>query len=83
MDQPKIVSAQEWQQERDELLLAEKEATRALDAIAARRRRLPMVEFAGTYEFTTPDGPRSLLELFDGRGQGGFRQWKHLPRRVR
>jgi predicted dithiol-disulfide oxidoreductase (DUF899 family) len=69
MDKPKIVSAEEWQQERDELLLAEKEATRALDAIAARRRRLPMVEFSGAYEFTTPDGPRSLPDLFDGRGQ--------------
>src|SRR5271165_3394661 len=40
---PKIVSAGEWQWERDELLTAENEATRALDALAARRRRLPMV----------------------------------------
>jgi predicted dithiol-disulfide oxidoreductase (DUF899 family) len=69
MGTPKIVSAEEWQQERDELLVAEKEATRALDAIAARRRRLPMAEFSGAYEFATPDGPRSLPELFDGRGQ--------------
>jgi predicted dithiol-disulfide oxidoreductase (DUF899 family) len=43
MAKPKIVSAEEWQRERDELLTAEKEATRALDALAARRRRLPMV----------------------------------------
>jgi predicted dithiol-disulfide oxidoreductase (DUF899 family) len=69
MDKPKVVSAPEWQQERDELLVAEKEATRALDAIAARRRRLPMVQFAGDYEFSTPDGPKSLLDLFAGRGQ--------------
>lgn len=40
---PEIVSADQWQQDRDELLKAEKEATRALDALAARRRRLPMV----------------------------------------
>jgi len=40
---PRVVSAEEWQRERDALLVAEKEATRALDAIAARRRRLPMV----------------------------------------
>ena len=39
MEKPKIVSAEEWQQARGELLTAEKEATRALDAIAARRRR--------------------------------------------
>ncbi len=42
---PKIVPAGEWQQARGELLKAEKEATRALDALAARRRRLPMVKF--------------------------------------
>ncbi|MDH2425832.1 DUF899 family protein [Sphaerisporangium sp. TRM90804] len=64
-----IVSAGEWQRERDELLKAEKEATRALDALAARRRRLPMVEFDGGYTFDTPDGPKTLLELFEGRGQ--------------
>jgi predicted dithiol-disulfide oxidoreductase (DUF899 family) len=67
---PKIVSADEWQRERDELLQAEKEATRALDAIAARRRRLPMVRFDTTkYEFDTPAGSRSLLDLFEGRNQ--------------
>jgi predicted dithiol-disulfide oxidoreductase (DUF899 family) len=69
MDKPKIVSADEWQQSRDELLKAEKEATRALDAIAARRRRLPMVTFGNGYEFDTPTGTKTLLDLFDGRGQ--------------
>ena len=69
MEQPRIVSAQEWQRERDELLAAEKEATRTLDAIAARRRRLPMVPFPDTYEFDTPEGKRSLVDLFDGREQ--------------
>ncbi len=65
---PPIVSAQEWQQQRDELLKAEKEATRALDALAARRRRLPMVTFDNSrYEFASPDGPVSLLDLFAGR----------------
>ena len=38
---PAVVSAEEWQQDRDELLKLEKEATRTLDALAARRRRLP------------------------------------------
>jgi predicted dithiol-disulfide oxidoreductase (DUF899 family) len=65
---PKIVPAQQWQQARDELLAAEKEATRALDALAARRRRLPMAK-VGAYEFATPAGPRTLVDLFDGRDQ--------------
>jgi predicted dithiol-disulfide oxidoreductase (DUF899 family) len=69
MEKPRISSAEEWQQARDELLVAEKEATRALDALAARRRRLPMVTFANKYAFDTPAGPKTLLDLFDGRGQ--------------
>lgn len=67
---PKIVSAAEWQQEREGLLAAEKEATRLLDRIAARRRRLPMVAFdGGRYLFDSPDGPKTLIDLFDGRPQ--------------
>jgi predicted dithiol-disulfide oxidoreductase (DUF899 family) len=67
---PEVVSAEQWQQERDELLRAEKEATRALDALAARRRRLPMVKFDNSkYTFDTPDGRKTLLDLFDGRRQ--------------
>ena len=66
---PKIVSADTWQQERDELLKAEKEATRALDAIAARRRRLPMVKFDSTYVFDSAAGPKTLADLFDGQRQ--------------
>jgi predicted dithiol-disulfide oxidoreductase (DUF899 family) len=67
---PKIVSAEEWEQERAQLLVAEKEATRHLDGLAARRRRLPMVEFdTARYVFATPKGPKSLLDLFDGRPQ--------------
>ena len=78
MAQPKIVSAEEWQRERDELLTAEKEATRALDALAARRRRLPMVRFRNDYVFDTPDGPRTLLDLFDGRDQLAVYQFMDL-----
>ncbi|MBV1856139.1 DUF899 domain-containing protein [Catellatospora tritici] len=69
MEKPPVVSAEDWQQARDELLKAEKEATRALDAIAARRRRLPMTKFSTEYVFDTPDGPKTLLELFEGRTQ--------------
>lgn len=67
---PKVVSAEEWQSKRDELLRAEKEATRTLDALAARRRRLPMVRFENDhYQFDTPNGPRRLLDLFGGLPQ--------------
>jgi predicted dithiol-disulfide oxidoreductase (DUF899 family) len=69
MEQPKVVSVEEWQQARDELLKAEKEATRALDAIAALRRRLPMVKFGTDYEFATPFGIKTLTDLFEGRPQ--------------
>jgi predicted dithiol-disulfide oxidoreductase (DUF899 family) len=69
MNKPPIVSAEEWQRERDALLVAEKEATHALDALAARRRRLPMVAFDKPYAFTTPTGTQSLRDLFDGRDQ--------------
>ncbi len=69
MAKPQIVSAEEWDQARSELLKAEKEATRAQDALAARRRRLPMVKVSDGYVFDTPDGPKTLADLFDGRDQ--------------
>jgi predicted dithiol-disulfide oxidoreductase (DUF899 family) len=69
-NQPKIVSAEEWEQERSQLLMAEKEATRLLDGIAARRRRLPMVAFDNArYVFDAPEGQRTLIDLFEGRPQ--------------
>jgi predicted dithiol-disulfide oxidoreductase (DUF899 family) len=66
---PPIVSAHDWRQARHELLAAEKEATRALDALAAQRRRLPMTEFDTGYVFDTPAGHRTLLDLFEDRDQ--------------
>jgi predicted dithiol-disulfide oxidoreductase (DUF899 family) len=69
MVKPMIASAEEWQHERNELLRAEKEATRALDALAAQRRRLPMVKFSKDYAFATPEGPKILLDLFGGGDQ--------------
>ena len=57
MDRPRVVSQQDWQVARDALLVKEKELTRALDALGAERRRLPMVALDGTaYQFTAPDG---------------------------
>jgi predicted dithiol-disulfide oxidoreductase (DUF899 family) len=69
MEKPQIVSAEEWQRERDALLTAEKELTRAQDALAARRRRLPMVKIDSGYRFDTPEGGKTLIELFEGRTQ--------------
>jgi predicted dithiol-disulfide oxidoreductase (DUF899 family) len=68
MAKPEIVSAEEWAKARDELLIAEKEATRAQDELAARRRRLPMVAF-GEYTFTTSSGKVTLRELFGDHEQ--------------
>jgi predicted dithiol-disulfide oxidoreductase (DUF899 family) len=69
MDLPPVVSPGEWQAVREELLVREKQATRARDALAAERRRLPMVQIDKDYVFDGPDGEASLLDLFDGRRQ--------------
>ncbi|MDR0359734.1 MAG: DUF899 domain-containing protein [bacterium] len=66
---PPIVSTAEWQAARDRLLVQEKEATRALDALAAERRRLPMVLIDKEYVFEGPSGPATLLDVFEGRRQ--------------
>ncbi len=66
---PEIVSAEQWERARKDLLVREKELTRARDALTAERRRMPMVALEKDYEFVGPDGPVSLLELFDGRRQ--------------
>jgi predicted dithiol-disulfide oxidoreductase (DUF899 family) len=69
MNLPPVVSPAEWQAASEALLVKEKEATRARDALAAERRRLPMVEFRSDYVFEGPDGAATLLDLFDGRRQ--------------
>ncbi|GAA1510973.1 DUF899 family protein [Sphaerisporangium rubeum] len=69
MEKPPTVPLDEWRQARAELLAAEKELTRAQDALAARRRRLPMTGFENKYTFDTPTGPKTLLDLFEGRGE--------------
>lgn len=67
---PAVVSPDEWQSARDGLLAKEKEYTRALDALAAERRRLPMVAFDKDYAFKTADGRDvGLADLFEGRRQ--------------
>ena len=66
---PPVVDLATWQAARDELLIREKAHTREGDAIAAARRRLPMVEFDGTVEVTGPDGPVPFTDLFQGRDE--------------
>jgi predicted dithiol-disulfide oxidoreductase (DUF899 family) len=66
---PKIVSAAQWQKAHDAQKAKEKAATRARDAMAAKRRRLPMVRIEKKYEFAGPKGKMSLLDLFEGRRQ--------------
>ena len=66
---PPVVDLATWQAARDELLVREKAHTREGDAIAAARRRLPMVELDGTVEVVGPDGPVPFLDLFQGRDE--------------
>ncbi len=66
---PPIVSPAEWQAAHDALLAKEKAATRARDALAAERRRQPMVKIDKPYVLEGPAGNVSLLELFERRRQ--------------
>jgi predicted dithiol-disulfide oxidoreductase (DUF899 family) len=69
MNTPPTVSPQEWETAREKLLAKEKELTRARDALAAERRRMPRMAVEKEYAFEGPGGPASLLDLFDGRRQ--------------
>ena len=69
MGLPPIVSEDEWQRSHEALLEKEKQATRERDALAAERRRQPMMEFSTDYEFEGPDGVVKLPDLFEGRRQ--------------
>ena len=69
MSLPEIVSRQDWETARKELLAREKELTRARDELAAARRRLPMVLVDKDYRFEGPDGEVGLIDLFEGRHQ--------------
>ena len=65
---PPVVDQQTWRKALDDLRRREKAATRELDAIAAQRRRLPMVELPD-YTLVGADGPVRLADVFDGRSQ--------------
>jgi len=69
MNIPQIVSSREWEAARNELLVKEKEFTRARDALAAERRRMPWIAVEKEYRFEGPQGAASLADLFAGRRQ--------------
>ena len=66
---PPVVPADEWEAARQQLLVKEKALTRARDALAAERRRMPWLAVDKAYEFEGPNGKASLLDLFEGRRQ--------------
>jgi len=69
MTLPQVVSRDQWLLARKELLVQEKEETRVRDAVAAQRRKLPMVEIDKDYVFEGPAGKARLLDMFEGRQQ--------------
>jgi predicted dithiol-disulfide oxidoreductase (DUF899 family) len=69
MPEHKIVSREEWDAARAELLGREKEITHMSDELARERQALPWVAVEKEYSFQTAEGPKTLAELFDGRSQ--------------
>lgn len=69
MNQPHVASREEWLTARKELLADEKDLTRRNEALAERRRNLPMVKVTEDYIFDGADGKLSMLDLFEGRRQ--------------
>jgi len=67
--QHRIVSRDQWLQERTAFLAEEKEMTRLRDRLAEQRRALPWVKVEKTYVFDTPTGKQTLADLFEGRSQ--------------
>src|SRR5215471_7679765 len=65
----RVVSQQEWLEERVELLKAEKELTRRGDEVTRLRQKLPWVRIGKEYRFETDEGSASLADLFQGRSQ--------------
>lgn len=69
MTRPAVASREQWLTARKELLTEEKELTHRLDALAAKRRELPMVPIDKDYVFEGEHGKTTLAELFAGRRQ--------------
>jgi predicted dithiol-disulfide oxidoreductase (DUF899 family) len=79
MSLPDVVSRDEWLIARKQLLVKEKELTRALDRLNADRRRLPMVRIEKDYVFEGPEGEATLSDLFEGRRQLIIRHFMYGP----
>jgi len=69
MKTPPVVSQQEWEAARQQLVVKEKALTRSRDALAAERRRMPWMLVHKKYEFEGAQGKASLVDLFEGRRQ--------------
>jgi len=69
MNTPPVVSPQAWEAAREQMLVKEKAFTKARDALAAERRRMPWMAVEKTYQFEGPNGKVSLADLFEGRRQ--------------
>ncbi len=69
MKTPPVVSAEAWNAAREQLLVKEKQLTRARDTLAAERRRMPWLAVEKEYAFAGPDGTVNLFDLFQGRRQ--------------
>lgn len=75
----RVVTREEWIAERRALLAREKELTRLRDRLAAERRALPWVRIEKNYVFDTPDGRRTLADLFEGRRQLLVQHFMYAP----
>jgi predicted dithiol-disulfide oxidoreductase (DUF899 family) len=69
IENPKIVTREEWLVARKQLLAKEKQLTRERDTVAAERRQLPWVKVEKGYVFDGPDGRVTLEDLFNGKSQ--------------
>jgi predicted dithiol-disulfide oxidoreductase (DUF899 family) len=69
MKTPPIVTAEEWDAARAQMLVKEKALIRARDTLAAERRRMPWLAVEKNYVFEGPRGKVNLLDLFEGRRQ--------------
>jgi predicted dithiol-disulfide oxidoreductase (DUF899 family) len=69
IENPKVVSREEWLAARRKLLAREKQLTRERDAVVAERRSLPWVKVEKDYVFDAPGGNKTLADLFNGKSQ--------------
>jgi predicted dithiol-disulfide oxidoreductase (DUF899 family) len=79
MTDQEVISREEWQAARDELLEAEKEHTRVGDELARQRRELPWVAIDKDYRFDADEAAKTLAELFGGRSQLMFYHFMFGP----